>query len=86
MNARDVAIGAAWGVAAATCHAIVPIAVRLLSSNLPAIELVFFRNIMGLVIVLSIMSWGGVGFRRSWSNERDRRYALVRMYEHLLRF
>ena len=65
MNARDVALGAAWGVAAATCHAIVPIAVRLLSSNLPAIELVFFRNIMGLVIVLSIMSWGGLGFVRT---------------------
>jgi drug/metabolite transporter (DMT)-like permease len=65
MNARDVVIGAAWGVAAASCHAIIPIAVRLLSSNLPAIELVFFRNIMGLVLLLSIASWGGMGFIRT---------------------
>lgn len=65
MNARDIITGVAWGSAAAICHAIVPIAVRLLSSSLPAVELVFFRNIMGLTIVLSIMCWGGWGFVRT---------------------
>jgi len=65
MNARDIIIGVSWGVGAATCHAIVPVAVRFLSSNLPAIELLFFRNFLGLLVLLSIASWGGMGFTRT---------------------
>jgi S-adenosylmethionine uptake transporter len=62
MSARDILIGVAWGVGAAAFHAFVPIAVRLLSTHIPTIELVFFRNIIGLTIVLSIISWKGFGF------------------------
>ncbi len=65
MTARDILIGVAWAIGAATCHAIVPVAVRMLSSNLPPIELVFFRNCMGLLIVLAIVSWRGFGFVRT---------------------
>ncbi|MBT5455699.1 MAG: EamA family transporter [Rhodospirillaceae bacterium] len=65
MTARDIVIGVAWGLGAAACHAFVPIAVRMLSPQIPTIELVFFRNIIGLSIVLSIVSWGGFGFMRT---------------------
>lgn len=62
MTARDIVIGVAWGLGAAAFHAFVPIAVRMLSTHIPTIELVFFRNIIGLSIVLSIVSWGGFDF------------------------
>jgi len=65
MTSRDVVVGVAWGLAAAACHSFVPIAVRLLSSHIPPVELVFFRNLIGLAIVMSIMGWGGFGFVRT---------------------
>lgn len=65
MTARDIIIGVAWGLGAATCHSIVPNAVRLLSPQIPPIELVFFRNFLGLLFFLSIVSWGGFGFLRT---------------------
>lgn len=63
---NQVLIGAAWGVGAAAAHSFVPIAVRLLS-HIPAIELVFFRNFFGLLILLSIVGWRGVRF---WQTNR----------------
>lgn len=65
MTPRDIIIGVAWGLGAATCHAIVPIAVRMLSPHIPPIELVFFRNFTGLILFLSIVSWRGFGFVRT---------------------
>jgi len=61
MTSRDVMLGTIWGLMAAFCHSFVPIAVRLLD-HLPAIELVFFRNIIGLALFLLIVSWRGFGF------------------------
>ncbi|MBK19597.1 MAG: hypothetical protein CMM52_12255 [Rhodospirillaceae bacterium] len=63
---NQVLIGVAWGVGAATAHSFVPIAVRLLH-HIPAIELVFFRNLIGLVILLGIIAWRGVRF---WQTNR----------------
>jgi drug/metabolite transporter (DMT)-like permease len=61
MTSRDVMLGTMWGLMAAFCHSFVPIAVRLLD-HIPPIELVFFRNIIGLVLFLLIVSWHGFGF------------------------
>jgi len=61
MTSRDVMLGTLWGLMAAFCHSFVPIAVRLLH-HLPPIELVFFRNIIGLGLFLAIFSWRGFGF------------------------
>lgn len=61
MTSRDVMMGTLWGLMAAFCHSFVPIAVRLLD-HLPSIELVFFRNIIGLALFLMIASWRGFGF------------------------
>jgi drug/metabolite transporter (DMT)-like permease len=63
---NQVLIGAAWGVGAAAAHSFVPIAVRLLD-HMPAIELVLFRNIIGLTILLSIIGWRGTRF---WQTNR----------------
>lgn len=65
MSSNDVLLGVLWGLGAAACHSLVPIAVRMLSSHIPAVELVFFRNLIGLVFLLSIVSWRGFGFLRT---------------------
>jgi drug/metabolite transporter (DMT)-like permease len=64
MTARDVMLGTVWGLMAAFCHSFVPIAVRLLD-HIPPIELVFFRNIIGLFLFLMIVSWRGFDFVRT---------------------
>ena len=64
MTSRDVMMGTMWGLMAAFCHSFVPIAVRLLD-HIPPIELVFFRNIIGLILFLLIVSWHGFGFIRT---------------------
>ncbi|MDA1323588.1 MAG: DMT family transporter [Proteobacteria bacterium] len=61
MTSRDVMLGTLWGLMAAFCHSFIPIAVRLLH-HMPPIELVFFRNIIGLVLFLLIVFWHGFGF------------------------
>ena len=61
MGNQDVLIGGIWALGAASTHSLVAIAVRLLD-HLPAIELVFFRNALGLMIFLSIVSWRGFWF------------------------
>ena len=61
MGNQDVLIGGIWALGAAATHSLVAIAVRLLD-HLPAIELVFFRNALGLMIFLSIVSWRGFWF------------------------
>ena len=63
---NQVLIGAGWGLAAAIAHSFVPIAVRLLD-HVPAIELVFFRNLIGLIILLCIISWQR---NRFWQTNR----------------
>ncbi|MBI77332.1 MAG: hypothetical protein CMM53_06070 [Rhodospirillaceae bacterium] len=65
-SGNQVLIGAVWGIAAATAHSFVPIAVRLLD-HIPAIELVFFRNSIGLLIIFTIISWRGFQF---WKTNR----------------
>ena len=52
--------GALWSVAAAGFHSFVPVAVRLLSESMPAIEIVFLRNLIGLVAVLGFFAWRGL--------------------------
>ena len=65
-SGNQVLIGSMWGIAAATAHSFVTIAVRLLD-HIPAIELVFFRNLIGLLIILTIISWRGFQF---WKTNR----------------
>jgi drug/metabolite transporter (DMT)-like permease len=61
MSSRDFLIGAAWAVAAAALHAMMPISVRLLSGDMPTIEIVFFRNAMGLAFFFCYFAWRGFG-------------------------
>ncbi len=61
MTRRDVLLGAAWATAAALLHSVVPIAVRMLSDRLPIIEIVFFRNALGLLAFLAFFFWRGFG-------------------------
>jgi len=62
MTSHDVFLGVFWSVLAAIFHSFVPIAVRLLSGHMPSIEIVFFRNAIGLVFFLALFSWRGFGF------------------------
>jgi drug/metabolite transporter (DMT)-like permease len=64
MTSHDVMTGALWGLGAATFHSFVPIAVRFLE-HIPSIELVLFRNVIGLSLFLSIVGWRGFGFLRT---------------------
>ena len=61
---NPVLIGVTWGLGAAAAHSFVPIAVGLLN-HIPAIELVLFRNLLGLMILLAIVSWRGFQFLRT---------------------
>ncbi len=51
--------GALWAVGAAAFHSLVPVAVRLLSDSMPAIEIVFLRNLIGLTALLGFFAWRG---------------------------
>jgi len=62
MTSRDVTLGVFWSVLAAIFHAVVPIGVRLLSDRMPPVEIVFFRNAIGLMFFLMLFSWRGLGF------------------------
>jgi len=64
MTRHDVIVGAFWGLGAAAWHSVVPNAVNLLK-HIPAIELVFFRNVIGMTIFLSIVCWKGFGFLKT---------------------
>lgn len=59
MTPRDAFIGMSWALAAFLCYSLVPIGVRMLSSNLPPIEILFFRNIIGLAAFLAFFAWRG---------------------------
>lgn len=61
MSSRDFVLGAAWAVAAASLHALVPVAVRLLAGHMPVIEIVFFRNFLGLMFFVAYFAWRGFG-------------------------
>jgi drug/metabolite transporter (DMT)-like permease len=65
MTSRDVMLGVGWGLGAALCHSFVPIGVRMLSDHIPTVELVFFRNLIGLVFLVCILSWRGFGSLRT---------------------
>ena len=53
--------GALWAIAAAAFHALVPLAVRLLSDTLPPVEIVFLRNLIGLGALGAYFAWRGFG-------------------------
>lgn len=65
MPVQSILIGAAWAAAGASMHALVPIAVRMLSGHLPTIEIVFFRNAIGLTFFLALFSWRGFASLRT---------------------
>lgn len=73
MTSNDVVIGVVWAMGAAAWHSVVPIAVNLLN-HIPAIELVFFRNVIGMTIFLLVVGWRGFGFIRT-----------IRLFEHFQR-
>ena len=65
-NALPVALrGAMWAVAAAVFHSLVPVAVRMLSGSLPAIEIVFLRTLIGLMALMVFFCWRGLGNLRT---------------------
>lgn len=57
--------GAAWAVAASALYALVPVAVKLVAGRLPPIEIVFFRNAIGLVFFVGFFAWYGFGSLRT---------------------
>jgi len=65
MTSHDVFLGVFWSVLAAIFHAFVPIGVRMLSDHMASIEVVFFRNAIGLLFFLALFSWRGLGFVRT---------------------
>ncbi len=65
MTSRDFIQGAAWATAAATMHSLVPVGVRMLSGHMPSIEIVFFRNAIGLVFFTAFFAWYGFGSLRT---------------------
>lgn len=62
MTSHDVFLGVFWSVLAAVFHSFVPIGVRMLSGHMPSIEIVFFRNTIGLLLFLALFCWRGLGF------------------------
>ncbi len=65
MTSHDVMQGVFWSVLAAIFHAFIPIGVRMLSDRLPSIEIVLFRNAMGLMFFMALFSWRGLGFLKT---------------------
>lgn len=65
MTSRDVILGASWALAATLCYSLVPVGVRLLASQMPPIEIVFFRNVIGFAVFLAFYSWRGFGSLRT---------------------
>jgi drug/metabolite transporter (DMT)-like permease len=57
--------GALWASTAAVFHSLVPVAVRMLSDTMPSIEIVFLRNLIGLVALLVYFVWRGFGSLRT---------------------
>lgn len=57
--------GVLWAVGAAAFHSLVPVAVRLLAGSMPAIEIVFLRNLIGLTALLAFFAWRGFGNLRT---------------------
>lgn len=65
MSRHDVIQGALWAAAAASLHSLVPVAVRLLSGTMEPIQIVFYRNVLGLAFFLVLFSWRGFVFLRT---------------------
>lgn len=65
ISSRDVFQGVLWAVLAAVFHAFVPVAVRMLSGHMHSIEIVFWRNAIGLVFFVALFSWRGAGFLKT---------------------
>ena len=61
MTPRDAFIGVSWALAAFLCYSLVPVGVRMLSTSMPPIEILFFRNIVGLVVFFTFFAWRGFG-------------------------
>ena len=65
MTSRDAAVGVSWALAAFMCYSLVPIGVRILGSNMPPVEILFFRSVVGLIAFLAFFSWRGFGNLRT---------------------
>jgi drug/metabolite transporter (DMT)-like permease len=61
MTPRDTMLGISWALVAFLCYSLIPIGVRMLGNTLPPIEILFFRNIIGLTAFLAFFSWRGFG-------------------------
>ena len=61
MTPEDAIIGMSWALAAFLCYSLVPVGVRLLASQMPPIEILFFRSIIGFVVFFAFFSWRGFG-------------------------
>lgn len=61
MTSQDALIGVSWALAANLCYSLVPIGVRMLGSDLPPVEILFFRNIVGFAVLLTMFCWRGFG-------------------------
>ncbi len=65
MSRSDLIQGALWAAAAAAFHSLVPVGVRLLSDTMEPIQIVFYRNAMGLMFFLALFSWRGFSFLKT---------------------
>ena len=70
MTRQDAIIGMSWALAAYLFYSLVPVGIRMLGDRMPAIEIVFFRNAIGLAAFLIIFSWQG------WGSLKTERFGL----------
>lgn len=57
--------GICWAVTAAMFHSLVPVAVRWMSAKFPAIEIVFLRNFIGFLFLLTLYAGRGLAALRT---------------------
>ncbi len=62
---QNFTVGVFWAILAAALHSAVPLGVRMLSDNLPAVQIVFLRNFLGLFFFLIFFSFYGFGKLRT---------------------
>lgn len=65
MSRNELVQGALWAAGAACLHSLIPVAVRLLSGDMAPIQIVFYRNLFGLMVFLAFFSWRGFGFLKT---------------------
>ena len=62
MNSRFILHGVIPGVGSAACFAIMASLIKIASSELHASQLVFFRSVFGLILILPIIFYKGSGY------------------------